>query len=241
MAMETRQQSFYAPRLVLGLGIILIGAIFLLGNLDIINMREYLRLWPAILIFIGIAYLIQGQRSASRIWGVIWIFIGTAMLLDRLYFIHFNLWDYWPIILVFVGGMMILRGTPLRRGIASFASSASSTSESNDAQSYIRGTAILGGFKRNNNSQDFKGGEFTAFMGGVEIDLRDASIKGEAIIDIFAVMGGVDMRVPDDWTVIVEGFPILGGIEDKTHSPKESTKRLVIKGTVVMGGVDIKN
>jgi predicted membrane protein len=233
--METRQGTFFAPRLILGLGIITIGALFLLGNLDIINAHDYVRLWPVILVIVGIAYLTQSQNGSGRVWGAILTFVGAAMLLDRLYFIHFDLWDYWPLILVFIGATMILRGTPLRKAIVP------PGSDSNDAHSYIKGTAILGGLKRNNNSQDFKGGELTAFMGGLEIDLRDASIKGEAVIDIFAMMGGVDMRIPDDWTVIMEGFPILGGFEDKTHPPKQSTKRLVIKGTVIMGGVDIKN
>ncbi len=236
--METRQENFFAPRLILGLGIITLGALFLLGNLDIIDAHDYLRLWPGILIVIGIAYIIQCRTGSGRIWGIILTFIGAAMLLDRLYFIHFSLWDYWPLILVFIGGTMILRGSPLRRARVS---SSSSPSESYDANSYIRGTAILGGLKRRTDSQDFKGGDLTAMMGGIEIDLRDASIKGEAVIDIFAMMGGVDMRIPDDWTVVLEGFPILGGIEDKTRPPKESTKRLVIRGTVVMGGVDIKN
>jgi hypothetical protein len=34
--------------------------------------------------------------------------------------------------------------------------------------------------------------------------------------------------------------PIMGGVEDHTH-PTDSTRRLVIEGTVLMGGLDIKN
>lgn len=225
----------FAPRFVLGLGIILIGILFLLGNLDIINPHDYLQLWPALLVIIGIAYLIQSQNGPGRVWGIILTFIGAALLLDRLYFIHFSLWDYWPLIIIFVGVMMIVRGTHHHRDISS------PIAESSDANSYIKAIAILAGFKRKNNSQDFKGGELTAIMGGLEIDLRDASIKGEAIIDIFAMMGGVEIRVPEDWLIIIEGFPFMGGFEDKTRAPKESTKRLVIKGTAIMGGVEIKN
>lgn len=117
----------------------------------------------------------------------------------------------------------------------------SSSIESADANSYIKAIAIMSGFKRVNNSQDFKGGELTAVMGGLEIDLRDASIKGEAVFDIFALMGGVEMHIPEDWIVIIEGFPFMGGFEDKTRPPKDSTKRLIIKGTAIMGGVEIKN
>jgi Predicted membrane protein len=233
--METKQNSFFAPRLVLGLGIIIIGVLSLLGNMDIIDPNEYLQLWPAILIIVGIAYLIQCQHGSGRVWGIILTFIGTGMLLDRLHFIHFSVWIYWPLIFIVVGIMMIIRASSHQRNIHS------SQAESSDANSYIKAIAIMGGYRRMNNSQDFKGGELTAIMGGLEIDLREASIKGEAVIDIFALMGGVEMRVPEDWLVIIEGFPFMGGFEDKTRPPKESAKRLVIKGTAMMGGLEIKN
>ncbi len=235
--METRHNSFFAPRLILGLGIILIGILFLLGNLDIIDPHEYLRLWPGLLIVIGLAYLLQSQNASGRIWGIILMFVGTAWLLDRLYFFHFNLWDYWPLILVFVGGMMIWKSTLFHREIAFSAHHG----EGADMNAYIKAIAIMGGFRRTNNSQEFKGGELTAIMGGLEVDLRDASIKGEAVIDVFALMGGVEMRVPEDWLVIIEGVPFMGGYEDKTRPPKEVTKRLIVKGTAMMGGVEIKN
>jgi predicted membrane protein len=152
-----------------------------------------------------------------------------------MYFVHFSLWDYWPLILVFVGIMMIIKSSFIRRGIAPpFA-------ESKDANDYLKAIAVMGGFKRSNNSQNFQGGELTAIMGGLEIDLRDASTKGDATIEVFTTMGGVEMRVPEDWLVIIEGFPFMGGFEDKTRHPKDSAKRLIIKGTVIMGGVEIKN
>jgi predicted membrane protein len=234
--MEIRNHSFFAPRIVVGLGIILTGVLFLLGNLGIINPHEYLRFWPALLIFIGLSYIIQCNNGSRRMWGIILMFVGFAMLLDRFYFFHFSLWDYWPLILVFVGIMMILRTFSHHQYHVT-----SCNTDRNDENSYIKAIAVMGGFKRTNNSQDFKGGELTAIMGGFDIDLRDASIKGEAVIDIFTMMGGVSMRVPEDWLVIIDITPFMGGFDDKTRPPKESTKRLVIKGTAIMGGLEIKN
>ena len=233
--METRRNSLVTPQIILGLGIILIGILFLLGNMDIIDPHDYLQYWPVIILIIGLAYLIQCHHGPGRIWGLILTFVGAAMLLDRMYFIHFNLWDYWPLILVAIGIMMIVKSTFIRKVITP------PFPESKDSNDYIKAIAVMGGFKRSNNSQNFQGGELTAIMGGLEIDLRDASLKGDGIIEVFALMGGMELRVPEDWIIIIEGFPFMGGFEDKTRPPKDSIKRLIIKGTAMMGGVEIKN
>jgi predicted membrane protein len=107
----------------------------------------------------------------------------------------------------------------------------------------LSATAVLGGVKRLNNSQDFRGGDATAIMGGCEIDLRAASITvpHEPVLEVFAMWGGIQIRVPPDWTVVSRVDPILGGFEDKTAQPKDESKRFVVRGTVVMGGVEVKN
>jgi predicted membrane protein len=103
-------------------------------------------------------------------------------------------------------------------------------------------SALLGGFQRRIVSQDFKGGEVTAIMGGVELDLRQASItSGDAVINVFAMCGGITIKVPPDWSVVLQGTPILGGFDERTNAPHDSTKRLVIKGYAIMGGLDVKN
>ena len=67
----------------------------------------------------------------------------------------------------------------------------------------------------------FRGGEMTAFMGGCELDLRQAEMApGEdATIDVFAVMGGHEIRVPETWAVVTKAVPIMGGVEDRTRPP----------------------
>ncbi len=54
--------------------------------------------------------------------------------------------------------------------------------------------------------------------------------------------GGIELRVPEDWTVELRGTPLLAGFVDKTRQPSVPTeKRLVIRGVALMGGVEIKN
>jgi hypothetical protein len=79
-------------------------------------------------------------------------------------------------------------------------------------------------------------------MGGHEIDLRPAKISaGPAVIDLFVWWGGVEIRVPPDWKVTNEALPLLGGVEDNTVAPQEARGHLILKGTVIMGGVEVKN
>jgi predicted membrane protein len=79
-------------------------------------------------------------------------------------------------------------------------------------------------------------------MGGCEIDLSQASMRGEAaVFDIFAMMGGIEIRVPEDWAVENQGLALLGGFEDKTRRPLDAKKRLVLRGFALMGGVEVKN
>ena len=106
----------------------------------------------------------------------------------------------------------------------------------------LSGMAILGAFIRGSNSQAFRGADLTAIMGGCEIDLRNAAIHGEATIDVFALWGDIEIRVPEDWTIESRVMPVLGGVEDKTRAPKgASAHRLILRGFAIMGGVEVKN
>ena len=102
-------------------------------------------------------------------------------------------------------------------------------------------SAFLGGVTRKYSSANFRRGEAEAIMGGIDLDFRDATIEGdEARLDVTAIMGGVKVRVPRTWIVVNRVTPILGGVDDNTDSV-DGSKRLVIEGTVLMGGLEIKN
>ena len=89
----------------------------------------------------------------------------------------------------------------------------------------------------------YTSGDLTAFMGGGEIDLRKSDMEsGEAVIGVNAFMGGFKILVPENWTVICKVVPFMGGVEDKTAHPQSGTeKKLLLKGFVCMGGLEIRN
>jgi len=222
-------------RLVFGLLIMCIGVLFLLGNMDILNPDDYFRLWPALLIIFGLVHILKPYQAPRFVFGIILMVVGTLMLLNNLYIFSFSFRDYWPVILIAVGIVMVLNHSIFS------GRSRPSAAGGGDADAFLKVMSILSGFKRKCNSRIFKGGDLTAVMGGFEIDLRDADIDGEAVIEVFLLMGGGEIRVPDDWRVTTECLPILGGIEDKTYPRENADKRLIIRGTAIMGGMEIRN
>jgi hypothetical protein len=102
--------------------------------------------------------------------------------------------------------------------------------------------AILGGVERKGSWAPARYNKVLAFMGGVDLDFTEAKLpEGVTEIDLFCVMGGVELIVPDGVNVEMQGVPIMGGFEDKTdHTPDERAPTIRIRGLVLMGGVEAK-
>lgn len=81
-----------------------------------------------------------------------------------------------------------------------------------------------------------------AFWGGVDIDLSDARFEDpETTIQAFAIMGGIDIYVPEDVTVHVTGVGIMGAFEDHAHVIGPPGAPIVkITGFAFWGGIDVK-
>jgi predicted membrane protein len=223
-----------AAQVVLGLMVVAVGVLFTLDNLEILDARDYLQYWPIVFVVVGLLKIWQGTRDGHG-WagGLIFVALGAWMLINRILYFVFDARQVFPLLLVFMGGYMVWRGFGGRR-----------RRSTGDGHSSFSALAIMSGVARRSTSQTFEGADLTAVMGGCEIDLRQASIAPgtEAIIDVFAFWGGIDIKVPEDWVVITKAVPIMGGIEDKSRVPQPlSTKRLIIRGIVVMGGIVVKN
>jgi hypothetical protein len=84
----------------------------------------------------------------------------------------------------------------------------------------------------------------TCFMGGADLDLRQAQFAArEVVLTINAVMGGADIKVNPHTQVIMEGTGIMGGYSgpsDKTPAELDENSPVVrIRGFALMGGVSV--
>lgn len=81
-----------------------------------------------------------------------------------------------------------------------------------------------------------------AVMGGAELDLRHAEMDAEDVaIAAFALMGGVDIYVPDTVEMDVAGSALMGGYGERgsTRAPRPGGPRVRIRAYALMGGIDV--
>jgi hypothetical protein len=104
--------------------------------------------------------------------------------------------------------------------------------------------AIFGGAERKGSWVVPRHFNAFAMFGGVELDLRDATLEARDVTIIaVAIMGGVDIVVPDDLTVMVDGAGILGGFGETTKrgtpAPPGGAPVVRVKGLALFGGVTV--
>ena len=83
-----------------------------------------------------------------------------------------------------------------------------------------------------------------ACMGGIGLDLREATLSGRVTdIYVFAMMGGVEIIVPPDVRLESDGFAIMGGFEDQLKEPASrdpDAPIIRVHGFAIMGGVEAR-
>lgn len=230
-----RRQRQFNPttHVFLGLVLVALGVLFTLDNMQIWRAREILRYWPAALIALGLVQIVQSRAPGGWLGGAIWIAIGSLLLGNRLGYFSISIFSFWPLLLVLIGLRMVVQ-----------AYSAGSTDPLNaDASPTLSAVSILGGFDRKIMSQELRRIEITSFLGGGKLDLRDAKpADGQAVINVVAVMGGCHITVPSTWNVLLEVTPFMGGVDDRRRppvTPDPAAPRLIVRGFVMMGGVEI--
>lgn len=100
---------------------------------------------------------------------------------------------------------------------------------------------IFNGQKIRYPREKFNGCTANAVFGGVDIDLRDAIIDEDVVIEATAVFGGIDIFVPPHVRVKVSSVPLFGSVGNKTMEPADiNAPTVFVNATCMFGGVDIK-
>lgn len=251
-----------------GLLITAIGSLFLAKELGA-EIPAWLLSWKMLLIGLGIVTGIK-HKFRHPGW-ILLIAVGAVFLMNDMYpEMHMKPF-LWPVLLIVIGLCIIFKPHRknwqhrhkkqyMRKywhhqhhhqfncdmpGNPAFFGHEKQERERANGDDYIDSTACFGGVKKNIVSKKFRGGDVTNIFGGTEINLMQADIEDKANLEITQVFGGTKLIVPAHWEIKSEIVAILGTVEDKRPvNPtvgSEPTKVLVLVGTTVLGGIEIRS
>ncbi|MFM2290812.1 MAG: hypothetical protein RIS29_625 [Bacteroidota bacterium] len=258
----------YKKGIGFGLFLVLLGVVLLGLNFGLIphELRHVLISWPMLLIVIGIGNFLKGHHVVS---GTVLIMVGGFFIIPRFiqaypaYFPGFNgdfTHIYWPLLLI-AGGILIVVGKIFgdKWGWHNCEHAHHHHRRHDrwkDRQTQYESknwSANPNGFSKNSVFRsgehivldpEFKGGEMNAVFGGITLDLRRTSLpEGETVLEVNAVFGGITIYVPQNWFIETHLDAVFGGFQDNRMpiEPLDTTRKLIISGSCVFGGGELRN
>lgn len=226
-----------STQLLFGILVILIGALLLLDNLSILDISGIWRWIPSLFILLGFWQLLV---NGFRHWFGPLILIGGGAIF-QLAALELLSWEMLggligPVALIIIGLLVILNRSRIGQA----------RNMEIDSSDTVNVFAMFNGISKQVQSTNFKGGEITAAFGGAELDLNQVSIAEKpARINVTAMFGGAEIRVPADWQVNMNIIGLFGGSSDERRSPSDllesSPADVVISGLAMFGGVTVKS
>jgi predicted membrane protein len=255
---------------IIGIILILLGGMLIADNTGLIprEFRQIIVSWQMLFIVIGIVSIVK--RQALHFHGVLMLCLGIFFIIPRVAKVFpsvFGCMDtgnfvavYWPVLLI-VGGVILVLHIPVSRhrhwcshrlrcdGEKFKAHSSRNNENSWKKEDVSQGenfskTCVFSSARYIVVDAEIKGGTLQAIFGGIELDLRKAHLpEGETVLNIEAIFGGVSLFVPDNWRLEINIESVLGGVDDNRRiiGPIDSTCKLIIKGSAIFGGVEIRN
>lgn len=235
---------------IVGLMLIMGGTLLFIDNLGILPMDVTDAFWPVVLlVFSGIG-LYRTQSVAVRVWCVTGLVGAALLILGDFRVIRANSDIIWPLVLIALGiSMLIARlqwrdfSDRVRQGV-----NIGTSSKGRSSENKLHEAAVFSAIKRRVESSSFEGGELNSLFGSIEIDLRSAIVAMPArivTIEANAIFGGVEVRIPENWRINVQGTAVFGAYEDKTLPPRPEPgvelPLLILRGGTAFGSVIVRN
>jgi hypothetical protein len=220
-----------AGRVFVGSVLVAVGVVFILDANEVLEAGATLAAWwPASMIGLGLFHAVDRRRFTV---GSLVLVVGGGLLLAiTTDLLGGDTWGIvWPLVLIAAGVWLVFGwGHRSVRRMPNVAT--------------VDGLAVLSATRVATRSQQFRHASLTAVLGGVTLDLSEATpISGGGVVDATAILGGVTVLVPRGWIVEVRGIPILGGWDDTTDRSAigSGAPRLEVRALVAMGGLEVKH
>ena len=219
---------------IIGFLLIFIGLILGLNDFGITNINLFFSGWWTFFIIIPslVGLINDKEKTSSLIFLIIgvWLFLAERDLIEYELLIKLLL----PVILISIGLLLIFKDILSINGKEVKKINANNKESNN----YI---AVFGSQDLKFEDENIENLDLKSIFGGIKLDLREAKIEKDIVINTLSVFGGIDIYVPENVKVKVSSTPFFGGVEVKRKnqsSKKEIT--IYLNSVCVFGGVDVK-
>ena len=217
---------------IIGFLLIFIGLILGLNAFGITNINLFFSGWWTLFIIIPslVGLINDKEKTSSLIFLIIgvWLFLAERDLIEYELLIKLLL----PVILISIGLLLVFKDVLSING-KEIKKINANNKESNN---YI---AVFGSQDLKFEDEKVENLDLKSLFGGIKLDLRDAKIEKDIVINTLSVFGGIDIYVPKNVKVKVKSSSIFGGVDEKTKK-NDGKVTIYINATCVFGGVDIK-
>ena len=218
-----------------GLVLIAIGVIIAGNSLHIFNVDLFFDGWWTLFIIIPCSIgLITDKDKGGSLIGLL---VGVLLLLACQNVIDFDM--FWKILvptIIIICGLSLIFKSIIGRKISE---DIEELNKKINKDGTI--TALFSSQDIKLNDQEFKGTNLSAIFGGIDLDLRNAKIKDDVVINATAVFGGIEIITSDDVNVVLKSSSVFGGADNSKKDTKKDKKHTVyVDASCIFGGLEIK-
>ena len=219
-------------RILWGIVLIFIGVIWGLNRTGVADINIFFDGWWTLFIIVpsAISFFEKGNNKISSL---IFLIIGVLLLLASQGLFEFEiLWEILLPVIVVLIGLFLIFGNKVDFNVKE----KTKCLDSKDTENIF---VAFGEQNVNKAGENFEKANLNAIFGSVKLDLREAIIEKDIVINASSIFGGINILVPEDVNVIVKSTSIFGGVTNKKENTN-SKKNIYINAMCMFGGVDIK-
>ena len=219
---------------IIGFLVIFIGLILGLNAFGITNINLFFSGWWTLFIIIPslVGLINDKDKTSSLIFLIIgvWLFLAERDLIEYELLVKLLL----PVILISIGLLLVFKDVLSING-KEIKKINANNKDNND---YI---AVFGSQDLKFDNEKIENMDLKSIFGGIKLDLRDAVIEKDIVINTLSVFGGIDIYVPENVKVKVSSTPFFGGVDVKRRKGDSKNEVTVYLNSVcIFGGVDVK-
>lgn len=191
--------------------------------------------WSLVIIAIAVLGIVH---SGFRFWNVVFLLLGGSIFIGKLGFLGRHLFfNFIALVIIIFGVRIIVRavthGSPQVKTMGG--------SENRDSSDYPKYESVFSDFDVTNFSRSFKGAHISTIFAQMKVDLSEIAIQGNVVLDVSAVFGTLEIKLPRNISYQTKVTPVFGTFVNNAPAVQSmaGVPHIEIKGSAIFGSINL--